>query len=319
MKILYMGTPDFAARILFSLIEAGENIVGVVTQADKPQGRGYVLTPPPVKKLALEHGLPVFQPYTLKDGAFEKTLHELSPDLIIVAAYGKILPPYIINFPPLGCVNAHASLLPKYRGAAPIQRAIMEGETETGVTAMYMDEGLDTGDMILQHKVSISPDDNFGTVHDKLAESGAAAILDALVLIKKGCAPRTPQDHGLATYAAKITDDDMKLDFSLPAVKLHNIIRALSPVPGAYAYVAKDKPKLIKIYASSVNSDDGSTNKPDVAPGTVIKAARGVISVACGDGTLNIIEAQLEGSRRMTAADLINGRRIQEGDILKLI
>ena len=194
-----MGTPDFAARILFSLIEAGEDIVGVVTQADKPQGRDYVLTPSPVKKLATEHGLPVFQPDTLKDGAFEKTLHELTPDLIIVAAYGKILPPYIINYPPLGCINAHASLLPKYRGAAPIQRAIMEGEPETGITAMYMDEGLDTGDMILQHKVSIAPEDHFGVVHDKLAEAGAAAILDALALIKKGYAPRPPQNHSAAT------------------------------------------------------------------------------------------------------------------------
>lgn len=276
-----------------------------------------MLTPSPVKKLATEHGLPVFQPDTLKDGAFEKTLHELTPDLIIVAAYGKILPPYIINYPPLGCINAHASLLPKYRGAAPIQRAIMEGETETGITAMYMDEGLDTGDMILQHKVSIAPEDHFGVVHDKLAEAGAAAILDALALIKKGYAPRTPQNHSAATYAAKITDDDMKLDFSLPAVKLHNNIRALSPVPGAYAYIAKDKPKLIKIYVSSVYSDGGSNTNPDIAPGTVIKAARGVISVACGEGMLNIIEAQLEGSRRMTASDLINGRRIREGDILK--
>ena len=216
-------------------------------------------------------GLPVFQPDTLKDGAFEKTLHELTPDLIIVAAYGKILPPYIINYPPLRMHQRSCFLLPKYRGAAPIQRAIMEGETETGITAMYMDEGLDTGDMILQHKVSIAPEDHFGVVHDKLAEAGAAAILDALALIKKGYAPRTPQNRSAATYAAKITDDDAKLDFSLPAVKLHNNIRALSPVPGAYAYIAKDKPKLIKIYVSSVYSDGGSNTNPDIAPGTVIK------------------------------------------------
>lgn len=308
MKILFMGTPDFAAVCLDAVAATGENIVGVITQPDKPKGRGYTLMPPPVKVKAQELGLTVYQPERVRGEEFAELLSDLDPDLIIVVAYGKILPKNVLDYPRCGCINAHASLLPKYRGAAPIQRAIMDGETETGVTAMYMDEGLDTGDMILSKKVTIEDADNFEAVHDKLARAGADALRDVIAALNAGTLTRTPQPEG-ATYAAKIEDADMVIDFTRPARELHCQIRALSPIPIAYTLMPDGK--RLRIFAAEW-SDEASSERP----GTVVSVSGGRISVSTGDGVLMITQCQPEGKRRMTAADLINGRRIAVGDVL---
>ena len=310
MKILFMGTPDFALFSLKALVESGEQVIGVVTQPDKPKGRGYVLTPPPVKVYAESVSLPVYQPTTLKDGAFLPVLTELKPELIIVAAYGKILPSYVLDFAKHGCVNAHASLLPKYRGAAPIQRAIIDGETETGVTAMQMDVGLDTGDMLLVEKVAITPDDNFESVHDKLAVAGATVIRNTVAAIKSGTLTATPQPEEF-TYAAKIERADCILDFSADAQDVHNRIRGLSPIP--LSQTKTPDGKLLKI-VESVLLDETT----GAAPGTVLSAdaADGFFRVACGRGVIGISRLLPEGKGRMSAADFIRGRKIARGDIL---
>ncbi|MBR6918152.1 MAG: methionyl-tRNA formyltransferase [Clostridia bacterium] len=309
MKILFMGTPDFAREILRSLCEAGEDVAAVVTQPDRPKGRGYRLVPSPVKEYAVDKGIPLFQPETLKDGAFSDTLSSIGPELIIVAAYGKILPPYIINYPKYGCVNAHASILPKYRGASPIQRAIMNGERESGVCAMYMDEGLDTGDVILCKKVAIDENDNFETVHDKLAEAGSAAILDAVGLIKRGEATRTKQNDAESTYAEKITKEDRVIDFSAPALSVHNKIRGLSPFPRAFASLPNGK--VLQITRSEL------TDKPfSGAPGEVVSADKDGFCVMCADGALLITEVIPEGKGKMSSSDFVRGRQIAVGERL---
>lgn len=304
-----MGTPDFAVAALDAVVKTGEEIVGVVTQPDKPRGRGYTLTPPPVKVRAEELGLPVLQPERVRGDEFAGTLASLDPELIIVVAYGKILPKNVLDYPIYGCVNAHASLLPKYRGAAPIQRAIMAGEEETGVTAMYMDEGLDTGDMILAKKVTIDDSDNFEIVHDKLAAAGAEALTDVITGIRSGSLLRTPQPDG-ATYAAKIEDADMVIDWTRPARELHCQIRGLSPIPLAYTLTPDGR--RLKLIAADFDSNDTA----DTAPGTVTSVKGGRVAVATGSGTIYITECQPEGKRRMTAADLANGRRVAVGDRL---
>ena len=308
MKILFMGTPEFAATILRALYDAGEDIVGVVTQQDKPKGRGYKLVPPPVKVFAEEKGIAVYQPETLKNGAFERTLDELKPEMIIVAAYGKILPPYIINYPVYGCVNAHASILPKYRGASPIQRAIMDGERESGVTAMYMDEGLDTGDIILCEKITIDDDDNFETVHDKLAAAGAKAILETVDMAKAGDVPRTKQNDAGSTYAAKIERSDRIIDFSDTAEAVHNKIRALSPYPRAFAYLPDGK--TVQITSSKV------CRGAECEYGTVFAEEKDGFAVNCKDGGILVKEVIPEGKGKMSAADFVRGRKISVGDKL---
>jgi len=310
LKILYMGTPDYAATILRALVESGEDVFAVITQPDKPKGRGYQLTPPPVKVFAEEKGLPVYQPQTLRDEAFMDLLKELDPELIIVAAYGKILPRAVLEYPKYGCVNAHASLLPKYRGAAPIQRAIMEGETETGVTSMYMAEGLDTGDMILKVPVAIEETDDFGTVHDKLAEAGAKAMLETVARLKNGTVKAEAQDDSSFTYAAKITKEDCVLDFSLSAREVYNRIRGLSPFPLSFCRTPDGK--LLKIVSARLT--ERSSNAPD---GTVVSLDGGVIAVAAGGGILEITGVLPEGKGRMKSSDFINGRRISVGDVLR--
>ncbi|MBQ7670206.1 MAG: methionyl-tRNA formyltransferase [Clostridia bacterium] len=308
MKILFMGTPEFAETILRSLYDAGEDIVGVVTQQDKPKGRGYKLVPPPVKVFAEEKGIPVYQPETLKNGAFEKTLDELKPEMIIVAAYGKILPPYIINYPEYGCVNAHASILPKYRGASPIQRAIMNGERESGVTAMYMDEGLDTGDIILCEKIIIDDDDNFETVHDKLAAAGSKAILETVARAKSGDVPRIKQNDAMSTYAAKIERPDRIIDFSDTAEAVHNKIRALSPYPRAFAYLPDGK--TVQITSSKV------CRGAECEYGVVFAEEKDGFAVNCRDGGILVTEVIPEGKGKMSAADFVRGRKISVGDKL---
>ena len=231
MRIVFMGTPDFALFSLRALCEAGEQVVGVVTQPDKPKGRGYALLPPPVKVYAMERGIPVFQPATLKNGAFDETLAGLSPDVIVVAAYGKILPASVLHYPRFGCVNVHGSLLPRYRGAAPMQRAILEGCAETGVTTMLMDEGLDTGDMLLSRTVAIGENDTFEDIHDRLGAVGAALLLETLHGLETGAVKPQKQPAEGATYAAKIEKADCELRFGDNARAVHDRIRALSPMP----------------------------------------------------------------------------------------
>ncbi|MBE6674567.1 MAG: methionyl-tRNA formyltransferase [Ruminococcaceae bacterium] len=307
MRILFMGTPEFAMCSLKAIYESGEEIVGVVTTQDKPKGRGMVLTPSDVKKYALEVGLPVYQPQTLKDGAFLDTLKELDPELIIVVAYGKILPKYVLDYPRYACINAHASILPKYRGAAPIQRSIIDGDRETGVSIMKMDVGLDTGDVMLTEKVTIEENDNFESVHDKLVVAGSQGLLKAIELFKSGKATFTPQGEEF-TYAEKITKADCLIDFSKSAWEVHNQIRGLSPIP--LAYTKTPDGKILKVTRAHIAEKSANADT-----GTVVFLDN-CICVKCGDGVIALDEVIPEGKGRMSAQSYINGRKISAGDIL---
>ena len=312
MRILFMGTPDFALFSLKALVESGEDVIGVVTQPDKPKGRGYALMPPPVKVYALEQNLPVYQPATLKGEEFEALLTELDPELIVVVAYGKILPKNVLDYPKYGCINVHGSLLPAYRGAAPMQRAIIDGCATTGITTMYMDVGLDTGDMLLRDEVEIGENDNFEDMHDRLGAVGAGTLLRTIEALKDGTLVAQKQDASLATYAAKIEKEDCVLDFARPAKELHNQIRGLSPIPLSFTHTPDGK--LLKVLTSRVSS---IACPADATVGTVVSLDNGVITVACGDGTaLDLLRVLPEGKGRMDAGDFIRGRKIQVGDLL---
>ena len=310
MRILFMGTPDFARSILEKLHKDGENIVAVVTQPDKPQGRKMILTPPPVKQYAMENGLPVYQPVTLKDGAFAEELSKIDPDLIIVAAYGKILPTYVLDYPKYGCINAHASILPRWRGAAPIQRAIMAGDRLSGVTAMYMAQGLDTGDMILTVQVPITDEDDFGTLHDKLAIAGGEAMTKTIEALRAGTVVREAQNDADATYAAKIENPDCVIDFTKSVTDVYNQVRGLSPVPLALTWMPDGK--RLKIVAARKEICSVTA-----APGTVVAIEGGTLDIACADGILHATHLQPEGKGRMAAADFLRGRKLSAGDVLR--
>lgn len=309
MRILFMGTPDFALATLKALHADGENIVGVVTQPDKPRGRGNIMTPPPVKVFAESVDLPVYQPTTLKNGAFDETLKTLDPELIVVVAYGKILPASVLDYPIHGCMNVHGSLLPALRGAAPMQRAIMEGHPVTGITTMYMADGIDTGDMLLKAELAIEPDDNFETVHDKLATLGAETMKKTIAALRAGTLVRIPQDDRLATYAAKIEKADCLIDFTADAATVHNRIRGLSPIPLSFTHTPDGK--LLKVVAARVGCPDGQKT----IPGTVISVEDG-IEVACGEGTVVLTRVVPEGKGQMGAADFVRGRKVGVGDLL---
>ncbi len=313
MKILFMGTPDFAVFSLDALCRAGEEIIGVITQPDKPKGRGYTLTPPPVKVYAQERGIPVWQPATLRGEEFASLLSELSPELIIVVAYGKILPENVLKFAKYGCVNVHGSLLPEYRGAAPMQRAIIDGKSTTGITTMYMDVGLDTGNMILKEEVEIGENDNFEDIHDRLGACGASLLIKTVELIKNGSAPSIPQDHSLSTYAAKIEKSDCLINFDCDAKTAHDLIRGLSPIPLAFTHTPDGK--LLKVLESRVAQSDKAYADEDI--GKVISLDGDAITVACRHGAIKLLRVLPEGKGRMSAADFIRGRKIALGDILK--
>lgn len=303
-----MGTPEIAAASLKKLVLDGHEVVGVITREDKPRGRGNVMTPTPVKIVAEEHGIPVYTPKTLRDEESLSLLREISPELILVVAYGKILPPEVLKLPKYGCINVHVSLLPKYRGAAPMQRAIIEGERETGVTIMYMDEGLDTGDIITSESFPIGECDDFEYVHDRSSEIGARLLSKTVFDIQLGNITRTKQDHSLATYADKIEKEDCKIDFTLDAEIVSRRIRGVTPIPGAFAYLDG---KMIKISGVCQVCGKG-------AVGEVIdldSVGDGSITVACGKGALKILFVKPEGKGRMTAGDFIRGRKIKMGDI----
>lgn len=310
MRILFMGTPEFALFSLRALCESGEEVVAVVTQPDKPKGRGYTLTPPPVKVYAEERGIPVYQPEKLRDGSFDATLAELDPELIVVTAYGKILPASILDYPRLGCINVHGSLLPEYRGAAPMQRAIIDGKKKTGVTIMKMDVGMDTGDMLLRREIMIGENDNFETVHDALGVAGAEALTEAISLLKAGKLKSEKQDETLATYAAKIEKSDCILDFSRPAGKIHDRVRGLSPFPLAFTHLPGGA--MLKITASEVARDVSGASG---VVGEVVRLDAGIV-VSCGEGYIRFLGVLPEGKGRMSAADFIRGRKINVGDIL---
>ena len=309
MKILFMGTPEISMVSLKKLIDDGHNIVAVVTGEDKPRGRGNVMTPTPCKSLAIEQGIPVYTPKTLRDEAFANLLAEIDPDLIAVVAYGKILPRNVLDYPKFGCINLHVSLLPKYRGAAPMQRAIMAGEKETGVTIMHMADGVDTGDIISVEKFPISDTDDFEAIHDRSATVGSDLLSKTIVEISLGKAKRIPQDDSLATHAAKVEKEDCKLDFTKSAKNLDFQIRGVTPIPGAFAYL---NGKMLKINRARPTTGKGN-------PGEVISLnsqGTGEILVACGEGALSITAVIPEGKGKMTAGDFIRGRKIQLGDIL---
>lgn len=310
MRIMFMGTPEISATCLKELIASDNEIVAVVTGKDKPRGRGNVMTPTAVKALALENSLPVYTPDTLRDETFADLLRELDPELIAVVAYGKILPKNVLDYPKYGCVNVHVSLLPKYRGAAPMQRAIINGEKETGVTIMYMAEGVDTGDIITAEAFPIGAEDDFEAIHDRSAEVGARLLVKTVADIADGTASRTPQDHSLATHAAKIEKEDCKIDFTKDAHTLDCAIRGVTPIPGAFAYLGG---KMLKIYKAAPTDGKGK-------PGEVIATdskGTGSFTVACGEGALRVCGVIPEGKGKMSAGDFVRGRKINVGDILE--
>ena len=310
MRIVFMGTPDYAEVALRAINDAfpGE-IVGVVSRVDTPKNRGHQMTPPPVKKTALELGLPVFQPLNLKAENFEETLKEWNPDIIVVAAYGKILPKYVLDYPKYGCINIHASLLPRYRGAAPIQRAIMAGETEIGVTIMQMAEGLDTGDMISKASFEITENDVYGDVHDRLAVLGGKLCVDTMKKIFAGEAVYEKQDDSLSNYAHKIEKADRAIDFTATTAEIVNKIRAFAPIPGAEAKLPSGKVKITSAKAIA--------EAPAGEIGTVAALSAkgaGLLIINTADGKLSIEKLIPEGKKEMSAGDFIRGRRITETD-----
>lgn len=309
MRIVFMGTPDFAAASLQNLITNQQQVVAVVTQPDRPKGRGKQVQAPPVKQLALQHNIPILQPSTIKTEDFFQTLKELEPECIVVVAYGKILPPTILNLPPKGCINVHASLLPQYRGSAPIHWSVINGERETGVTTMFMDEGMDTGDMILKKQLTINHHDNVGVVHDRLAKLGAELLVETLGLLKKNQAPRTPQDHSLATYAPMLTKEHELIDWHKSAQDIHNHVRGMDPWPGTYTLW---QGKVLKIWHTEVPEPRELNSQP----GTVLEEYPAGILIQTGQGQILVQELQLQGSKRMEVKEFLKGKKLIPGTVL---
>jgi methionyl-tRNA formyltransferase len=314
LRIVYAGTPEFAAQSLEALLQPDPNrppceVVAVYSQPDRPAGRGRKLAPSPVKKLAMAHNLPVFQPASFKeDGAIE-ALQGLKPDLLIVAAYGLLLPKAVLDIPKFGCINIHASLLPRWRGAAPIQRAIQAGDTETGITIMQMDVGLDTGGMIIRRAFPIAPEDTGGSLHDKLATLGAELIIEYLAALTRGTVQATVQDNQLANYAHKLSKDESRIDWTADAGAISRSVRAFNPWPVCYT---EDQGERVRILAAIEIAAPG-TSKPDTSkpgmskPGTVISRDKSGIVVQCGHNALSIQQLQLPGGNPLSVTELLNG------------
>lgn len=310
MRIVFMGTPDFAVGSLQALCESGKHeILAVVTQPDRPKGRGNKLLQTPVKEYALAQGLTVYQPQKVKTPEFVELLHELQPELIVVAAFGQFLSKEILELPKYGCINVHASLLPKYRGAAPIQYAIIKGEKESGVTIMQMDIGMDTGAMLDKVVVPIAENTTMGELHDALREQGAALLLQVIDKIAAGTAVAEPQDDAKATYATLLDRSMEHIDWGKTAQEVHNLIRGFNPAPSTFTKLPNGK--SLKIWGSRM-TDKSST----AAAGTVIETGKHSFFVACGEGVLEITEVQPESKKRMPAQVFLNGRGVQEGDLL---
>lgn len=310
MRIVFMGTPDFAVGSLQALCESGKHeILAVVTQPDRPKGRGNKLLQTPVKEYALAQGLTVYQPQKVKTPEFVELLHELQPELIVVAAFGQFLSKEILELPKYGCINVHASLLPKYRGAAPIQYAIIKGEKESGVTIMQMDIGMDTGAMLDKVVVPIAENTTMGELHDALREQGAALLLEVIDKIAAGTAVAEPQDNEQATYATLLDRSMEHIDWSKTAQEVHNLIRGFNPAPSTFTKLPNGK--SLKIWGSKMTDKSSAA-----AAGTVIETAKHSFFVACGEGVLEITEVQPESKKRMPAQVFLNGRGVQEGDLL---
>ena len=306
MRLVFMGTPDFASASLEALLRSNDSVVGIVTQPDRPKGRGHTLTPSPVKLLAQRAQVPLLQPLKMKDPEFLHALAGWKPDLIVVSAFGRILPPAILSLPPRGCINVHGSLLPKYRGAGPIQWAIMNGEKETGITTMLMDVGMDTGAMLLQEAIPIMPDDTAGTLSPRLAELGGRLLAETIVRLKAGTLVPQPQDSSRATLAPLLKKEDGAIDWTLPAIVLANRVRGLSPWPGAYTTVAgSDSWRIWRALALP-----GPVTTP---PGVIVAITREAIHVATGDGVLAVMELQPANNRRMAVSQYLAGHPIAVG------
>lgn len=315
MKIIFMGTPDFAVVTLEELIGAGHDVALAVTQPDKPKGRGKALAMPPVKERAIHHGVPVYQPRRVREAECVEYLRGFQPDVIVVVAFGQILSREILDLPRYCCVNVHGSLLPKYRGAAPIQWAVINGEQVTGVTTMRMDEGIDTGDIIETAQVELSEDETGGSLFDRLAQVGAKLCVHTLSAIEAGTAVYVPQDHRQATHTKMIQKQLGELDFSRTAVELERLVRGLSPWPGAYAHCGG---KTLKIWKSRVAQEQpGPGQAGGLLPGTAHLDGKGHLFVRCGQGWLELLEVQLEGKRRMDAASFLRGYPLEEGSRLQ--
>ena len=301
MRIVFMGTPDFAVPCLQRLLEDGHEVPAVFTQPDKPVGRHAVLTPPPVKQLALSHGIPVYQPTKMRDGTVAALLREMAPDCLVVVAYGRILPQEILDVPPRGCVNIHGSLLPLYRGAAPIQWSVIRGETVTGVTSMFMDAGMDTGDIIDTLTTPIGENETAGELFERLAPLGARLLSTTLAAIADGTVTRRPQNDAEATMAPMLEKAMGRLDLTRPARELHNQVRGMNPWPGAFCTAGG---KTLKIHETRVAAGSG-------APGTLLCADP--VTVACGEGALQLVTVQPEGKPRMAAEAWLRGARLPQG------
>lgn len=304
MRILFMGTPDFAVPSLEALVNAGHEICGVFTQPDKPKNRGMKLQAPPVKEFALAHDIPIFQPETVKDGAALDIIRGLDPELIAVAAYGRILPVDILDYPKHGCINVHSSLLPKYRGSAPIHWAILNGDSESGVTIMHMAKAMDAGDIIAQAVTPIDPNETVETLHDRLAQMGARLLVDVVEQLRSGTAARTPQDERLVTYAPMLSRELSPLDWNKTARQLHDQVRGLIPWPATTTDIIGGQPvKVFEVEETGIQTG--------AVPGTIVAAGKQGIDVACGDGlVLRIKQLQAQGGKRMAAADYLRGHPI---------
>ena len=308
MKIVFMGTPNIAVGCLQKIIDEKHEILGVVTQPDKPVGRGKKMGMPPVKELALKYDIPVYQPIKARDEEFVQVLRELNPDLIVVVAFGQILPKSILDIPKLGCVNVHVSLLPKYRGAAPINWVLINGEEKTGVTTMYMDEGLDTGDMILTSEFALNDEITAGELHDIMNDEGALVLKETIELIAKGEAPRIPQNHEEFTYAPMMNKILGQIDFSKSAKEIHNLVRGVNPWPSAYTTY---KGQTMKVWKTKVLNETS-----DKHPGTILKVDKEGIRVSTKDNVLLIKEIQMPGKKRVLVEEYIKGNSIETNEIL---
>lgn len=301
-----MGTPRFACPTLEKLMDRGDDIVAVVTQPDRPSGRGQKTVAPPVKELARRYGLTILQPPRVRAPEFIEAVREMNPDIIVVVAFGQILPKALLEIPVHGCVNVHASLLPRYRGAAPINWCIINGETETGVTTMRMDVGLDTGDMLLKKTTPIDPDEDTSSLHDRLSLMGAEALHETLDLMSRGMLVPEKQEDSLSCYAPMLKKEDGLIDWTLDPLAIRNLVRGMNPWPGAFTSL---EGKSLKIFR--VRTAEGSG-----APGAVLAAGRDGIEVACNGGSLLLDELQLEGKKRLSAGDFLAGRRLSPGTVL---
>lgn len=306
MHILFMGTPDIAAESLAALIAAGHEIVGVFTRADKPVGRKQIMTAPPVKRLAQQHNIPVWQPATLRDGKAEPIFRELAPDLVVVVAYGRILPPELLHIAPLGCINLHVSLLPKYRGSAPIQWAVLNGDAETGVTIMQLDEGCDTGDILMVERVAIGPETTSGELFDQVSATGAKTLVTAIERLAAGELTPQPQNDAEATQAPPLTKEMARFDFTQSAAHIHNWVRGMNPWPAAFFELDGKK---VKVLESRVAPDAKS------APAGTVLALK-PLTIACGEGALQLLTVTPEGGKPMAGTAWAAGRRLKAGDSL---